>query len=246
MRSLIICPVGNPITFDSRFDQENHWRYTKEKRNYDTIVLSYKDKEIFHPENDTYDQILFRKGQKWKLIKNLLSEFDYKNYEYIGFFDDDLITDIDNINGALKMAHDKNIKIFQLSLTSDSDVFHKKVLGNNSSIDYSFTTFVEVMGPFIHTSLIPLVLEFWDEYDINSGWGFDMILKDISKTDLAVIHKYQMFHPKKDTSYPKDEAMNEMYHVLYNVCPKFMKKKYNEDWLFLGEDIKTLKIFLKV
>lgn len=245
MNNLIICPVGNPISFSEHFNAQEHWRYTKQKRNYETTIISYKDPNTFLPEDNTYDHIFFEKGQKWNVIKKLLKTIDYTKYEYIGFFDDDLITDIDNINQSLELANDKKIKIFQLSLTPDSEVFHRSVLGNNPNLKYAITTFVEVMGPFIHSSLIPLVLEFWDEYDINSGWGFDMILKDITKTDLAVIHKCQMYHPKKETSYPKDDAIKEMHHVLLNVCSKFMKKKYNEDWRFLGEDIKTLKVFPK-
>jgi hypothetical protein len=51
-KSLIICPVGNPITFDNRFDKDNHWRYTKEHRYYETLVFAYSD---FRPEMDSYD-----------------------------------------------------------------------------------------------------------------------------------------------------------------------------------------------
>jgi hypothetical protein len=245
MRNLIICPVGIPITFSEQFDAQEHWRYTKQKRNYETMIICYKDSDVFFPEKNTYDHIFFEKGEKCSLIKNLLKNIDYTKYEYIGFFDDDLITDIDNINGALEFAHNKKLKIFQLSLTSDSEVFHRSVLGNDTNLDYSTTTFIEIMGPFIHSSLIPLVLEFWNEYNINSGWGFDIVLKDITKTDLSVIHRYQMYHPKKESSYSRDDAAQEMRHVLLNVCPKFMKKKYNEDWNFLGENIRVLKLFLR-
>ena len=53
MRSLIITPVGNPLTFDPRFDKKNHWRYTNSDRNYDTLVVAYNDK--FSPEEGTYE-----------------------------------------------------------------------------------------------------------------------------------------------------------------------------------------------
>lgn len=241
MRSLIICSVGNPITFSDQFNSQEHWRYVNDKRNYDTYVVSYN--KNFIPESNSYDKIFFESGQKWELMKKILPTIDYSQYEYIGFFDDDLITDIDSINGALEIANEIGVKAFQLSLTPDSDVWHRSVLGNKSNVKYAITTFVEVMGPFFHSSLIPLALEFWNEYDIKSGWGFDMVLKTIAKTDLAVIHKYKMFHPKKESSYDKNAARAEMYYVFYEVCPRFMRKKYGENWKFHGEDVRILKMF---
>jgi hypothetical protein len=228
MRNLIICPVGNPLTFDDRFDKENHWRYTKDTRNYETLVFAYSD---FVPEEGTYDNIIKQKGFKWNLSKEWLKKIDYTEYEYIGFIDDDLITDIQSINYALNLAEEKEMKLFQLSVTQDSDMFWP-ILINKPGVKYTKTNFIEVMGPFIHTSLIPICQELWDEYDIYSGWGFDKVLCDLTKTDAAVIHAAQMYHPKRFGNYDKSNAFKEMDHLTYEVMPKFMKKKYNEDWKF--------------
>lgn len=228
-KSLIFCPVGNPLSFDDRFDKDNHWRHVNENRLYETFVFQYSD---FKPESSTWDQLLEEKGFKWSLTKEFLKNFDYSNYEYIGFMDDDLITDIHNINSALTTAHQTNSKIFQLSLTPDSDAFFS-ILKHKFDVKYSKTNFVETMGMFIHTSLMPIVLEFWNEYDIYCGWGFDKVLCDITKTDATVIHSSQMFHPKKTSSYDKSEAFKEMDKVLYEITPKFMRDKYNEEWTFV-------------
>jgi hypothetical protein len=227
--NLIICPVGNPLTFDSRFDSDNHWRYTnKQERDYETVVFQYSE---FIPEDNTYDTLIKKRGFKWSLAKELFESFDYSKYEYIGFLDDDLITDIQSINNSLKLAKEKDLKIFQLSVTQDSDMFYP-ILKNKPSISYSKTNFNEVMGPFIHTSLIPLCIELWSKYGIFSGWGFDKVLCSLTKEQAAVIHEYQMYHPKKDSSYDKSKAFAEMDLLTKDIFPKFMEEKYGEIWFF--------------
>jgi len=229
-KNLIICPVGNPLSFDDRFDKENHWRFCNKNRLYETAVFAYSD---FLPEPNTCDILIKDKGFKWSLSKKYIESFEYQNYEYIGFLDDDLITDIHNVNLALTIAQQNNLKIFQLSLTHDSDVFYS-ILKNKPELKYTITNFNEVMGLFIHSSLIPTVLEFWDKYDIYCGWGFDKVLCDITKTDAAVIHSSQMYHPKKEISmYDKTGAFKEMDLVLNEITPKFIKDKYNEEWSFV-------------
>jgi hypothetical protein len=228
-KSLIICPVGNPLTFHDSFDRENHWRYVNSNRLYETMVFQYSD---FKPEHTTWDDLIQQKGFKWSLSKEWLKNNDYSKYEYIGFMDDDLVTDIHNVNHALTIAHETQSKIFQMSVTNDSDEFFP-ILRNKSDIKYTKTNFVETMGMFIHTSLIPIVLEFWNEYDIYCGWGFDKVLCDITKTDATVIHSCIMYHPKRDSSYNKSEAFQEMDKVLYEITPKFMNDKYNEEWKFV-------------
>jgi hypothetical protein len=228
MRNLVFCPVGNPLTFDNRFDKENHWRYTKPNRLYETFVVQY---DKFIPEEGTYDALSQQKGFKWNLAKELLEKIGYQKYEYIAFFDDDLITDIDNLNRAFTLAKERNLKLFQLSVTEDSDIFYP-ILKHRNDAKYTKTNFIEVMGPVIHSSLIPVCMELWNKYDIYSGWGFDKILCDLTKEDAAVIHCSQMYHPKKTSSYDKSAAFAEMDKLLYDVFPKFMKDKYNEDWSF--------------
>ena len=199
------------------------------------MLFAYSD---FRPEVQSYDIITFQKGFKWSLSKEWFcqNKNDYSKYEYIGFMDDDLITDIDNVNRALTMANEKDFKIFQMSVTSDSDEFFP-ILRNKPGIKYTKTNFVETMGMFIHTSLMPTVIDFWNKYDIYSGWGFDKVLCDITKTDAAVIHTSQMYHPAKNSSYDKSNAFAEMDKVLYQITPQFMRDKYNEEWSFKESQI---------
>lgn len=229
MNNLIICPSGIPLAFDDRFDRENHWRITNGiDRLYTTMVIKYRDYDI---EPMSYDYLGQAQGEKWVISKTILENLNYQDYEYIGFFDDDLITDIQNVNKAIELASENDLKIFQISVTKDSDMFWP-ILVNRPGVKYTTTNFVEVMAPFIHTSLIPLCLELWSQYDIRSGWGFDKVICDLTQTDAAVIHTSQMYHPKKATSYNRPSAFKEMDYLLYNLFPQFMKNKYNIDWQF--------------
>jgi hypothetical protein len=240
-KSLIICPVGSPITFDERFNKEEHWRFVNQKRLYETLVFQYSD---FVPENNTYDYIIKKKGFKWNLSKEWLKNNSYSQYEYIGFLDDDLITDIDNVNRSIELAKNSGLKLFQMSVTQDSDIFYP-ILKNDPNLTYSITNFNEVMGMFIHTSLIPICQELWEMYDIYSGWGFDKVICDITQTDAAVIHISQMYHPKRSGNYDKSAAFREMDDITLNIAPKFIRDKYNINWSF--RDVQHIKnMFLKI
>jgi hypothetical protein len=229
MRNLIICPVGNPISFDVRFDREKHWRYIHDDRKYETLIFQYSD---YVPENNTYDRLIEQKGFKWSLSKEWLPKIDYTQYDYIGFMDDDLVTDRENINRALDIAYEKDLKLFQLSVTEDSDMFYS-ILKNKPGVKYTKTNFVEVMGPFIHTSLIPKCLDLWNMYDIYTGWGFDKVLCQLTETDAAVIHASQMYHPKRSGNYDKTKAFAEMDTLLYDIFPIYMKIKGIYDWKYI-------------
>jgi hypothetical protein len=239
--NLIICPVGIPLNFDDRFDKDNHWRYTKENRLYKTIAFQYSD---FSPPKNTYDELVQMTGFKWSIAKEWLKTIDYTQYEYIGFMDDDVVTDIQTMNRAITIAREKQFKIFQLSMTDDSDCFWK-ILKNKPQVKYAVTNFVEVMGPFIHSSLIPICMELWDEYDIYTGWGFDKVICELTKTDAAVIHDCQMYHPKRTSTYQRHRGFSEMDFLTNHVMPRFMKKKYNEDWSFVERYIEK-EILLEI
>ncbi len=225
MSNLIFSPVGMDLGFHTAYDNDNHWRYTTDKRNYKTVVYQYNDHEI---DPNTYDHIEKHSGFKWSLVKHFLQNYDWSSYEYVGFFDDDLVTDVWNINRALEIAKKNDIKIFQLSTIAGSDSSHR-ILHQDNSYNYTVTNFVEGMGPFIHTSLLPNFLKFWDFHEVKSGYGFDMILSPMLLSRAAVMHEVSMFHPGKPSYYDKDDAHREMYEILYDVYPKYMKNVHNLD-----------------
>jgi hypothetical protein len=226
MRNVIFCPVGIPLNYHDAYDKDNHWRKTNGiQRNYETVVYQYKDFDI---EPNTYDQLVRDTGFKWDLAKHFLDTFDYRDYDYIGFWDDDLVTDIQSVNRALEIATKKDIKMFQMSTIAGSESTHR-ILHQVPGYSYSLTNFNEGMGGFFHSSLIPILLDFWNYHEVKSGWGFDIILAPIMKQKAGVMHEVSMYHPNRPSYYDKSAAFAEMGKILGEVYPKFMKDRYNEE-----------------
>lgn len=225
MKSLIFSAVGNPMLFCDAYGHKDHWRFNYNNRQYETVVYQYKD---FPIESLSYDHIHSASGFKWQIARKFMNEFDYSNYEYIGFMDDDLITDYQSINRALDIAREHEFKLFQLSTIAGSESTHH-ILHQRSGIKYSTTNFIEGMGPFFHISLMPKLKKLFEYHEFKSGWGLDTIYSPIMKEKAAVIHEVSMYHPSKPSYYDKIEAFQEMYFVLGNIYPKFMKDIYDED-----------------
>ena len=225
--SLIICPSGNPIPTMESFDSKAHWRnlspHYNPSRKYVTHIVSYNE---FEHDKSSYDSISHMKGMKWSIAKELLKTLDYSQYEYIGFIDDDLLITQEAINKSLMLAHSLESKIFQLSLDPSSDCAYH-ILYQNPNLLFSETNFVEIMAPFIHTSIIPTIQKFWDKYDIDTGWGFDFGLCNIVNENALVIHNHSMIHPKKPASdYDKTTAAMEQHLVASRIYPEFMQEQY--------------------
>jgi hypothetical protein len=224
-QNLIFCPVGIPVAFHENYDIDNHWRYTKGlTRHYETVVC---ERDGFVAEPNTYDRLIRGSGFKWDIVKAFLDTTDVSGYEYVGFWDDDLITDIQSVNRAIELAQQQGAKLFQLSTLEGSASTHQ-ILHQQIGKKYSMTNMIEGMGPFIHTSLIPVLQEFWTHHRVQSGWGFDILLSPITKSRAMVVHEVSMFHPDKPSYYDKSTAFAEMDTVLTKVYPAFMAAKYGE------------------
>lgn len=233
MTNLIFCAVGNPVLTCDFYDSENHWRYNKPHRNYNTVVCNYKT-DGFEPDENTYDVKYYDTGYKWQIVNRFLQNFDYSDYEYVGFFDDDVITDIQSLNRAFEIAKENDFKLFQMSMKSGSESSHS-ILSQDTSLYYSRTNFVEGMGCIFHSSLIPILLDFWTLHECKTGWGLDIVFGAITKITPAVIHEVSMFHPPSSfkgyspSYYNTREAVDEMNYILNSVYPQFMKKRYDEN-----------------
>ena len=232
MTNLIFSAVGNPVLTSDHYDKDNHWRFTKPERNYKTIVCCYKDE--FTPEEGTYDEMYRDKGYKWQIVNKFLQQHDCSQYEYVAFFDDDVITDIQSVNRAIDIAKRNDFKLFQMSMKHGSESAHG-ILWQDEQLVWSRTNFVEGMGTFFHSSLLPCLTDFFKLHDARTGWGLDVIFGPMTKTTPAVIHEVSMFHPPEDfkgyspSYYDTKVAVDEMNFILTDVYPRFMKMHYNED-----------------
>lgn len=230
--SMMFTTVGQPLPTDGPY-AEKHWRRTdRGNREYETFVVNYKHEEGFKPEEYSYDDGLDEKGFKWPLaLKFLKANRDnlMEKYEYIGIWDDDIQTDIESLNHSLIMAHNAGAKMFQMALTHDSDEWFD-ILKHKPDYIFSWTNFIEIMCPVYHTSLIPMMIEFWESYPFKMGWGFDKVACELAEAPAMVIHSKQMYHPRRaESTYDKAAAFEEMRICMYEAYPQYCKKHFDID-----------------
>jgi hypothetical protein len=239
--NLIICPVGMPMVTDNRYDMENHWRFTKDFRKYETLAVVYND---FEPEPNSYDHIIRMKGHKWQLIREVSKIFDYKRYNYIGCVDDDLVTDIHSFNKGLELAEKHDFRYWQLSMPHDSDLHpnYHDCLRQKPDCTYTETNFIEMGSCFFRKDKFEKVLELLSLWDCQIAWGVDKIFYDFLQDTANVVHSATILQPHRQSYYDHNFAMQEMNDFLYNKYPNIMRKHYNREPNWVDRQV-TLKLF---
>lgn len=242
-KNLIITPTGIPMTFDPRFDVDNHWRYTnKVERDYELLCVVYND---FEPEPNSYDHIIRMKGHKWQIMREVPNVFDLSPYQYIGCVDDDQITDIQSFNLGLKLAQQFDFKMWQLSMIEGSGIIYD-CLKQNKDWVFTETNFIEMGSTFFRNDKFFEALDFFKELDFTVGWGIDKVWCDVLCCTANVVHAASIYHPPnniKPSYYDQSEAMKEMNHMIYEVYPRIMHDKYKrENWKFVDSQV-TLRAF---
>lgn len=242
-KSLIICPVGIPMTFKDDYDKENHWRYTnKLDRKYETLVVSYNG---FVPEPDTFDHFTQMKGHKWQIMKKIPEIMDLSRYKYIACVDDDLITDIHSFNEGLTYAEAFDFRLWQLSMLAGSGITYP-CLVQNKECDFSETNFIEMGSPFFRYDIFVKLVDFLKELDFTVGWGIDKMFCDVLETTAHVVHSSSIYHPPnhiKPSYYDQGDAHREMGYNIDHVYPRIMRDKYNKpDWKFRDSQV-TLNMY---
>jgi hypothetical protein len=235
--NLIICPVGMPMPFDDRWNKNEHWRFTLDKRQYETLVVVYND---FEPEIGSYDHIIRKKGHKWPLIREVCKEFDTSRYKYVGCVDDDLITDIDSFNLGLQLAHKFDFRFWQLSMPNDSSLIYE-CLKHKPGVLFSETNFIEMGSCFFRQDKFKMLLELLTEWEtLQIGWGIDKVFCDYLQDTANVVHAAQIHQPYRDSYYDKSFAMQEMNDFLYHLYPKILHDKHGRKSGFVDRQV-TLK-----
>jgi hypothetical protein len=225
MKNLIICPVGMPMIYDSRWKDQEHWRWNHNDRNYETLIVIYND---FVPEENSYDHIIHMKGHKWQIMKQVSKVFDISKYKYIGCVDDDLITDYKSFNEGLKLANAFNFKYWQLSMPSDSSLIYG-CLFNDETCTFSETNFIEMGSPFFEKKYFKFLIDFISNWDLEVAWGIDKTFYDLFQCPANVVHSAMIHQPFRESYYDKSKAMNEMNDYLHRHYPRILKEKYGRD-----------------
>ena len=236
--NLIIVPVGLDIDHfvklhELEFNMDDHWRNTANERNYDILAVQYGD---YVPQEGTYDFLVKAKGNKWKIIKQLDKEIDFSQWDYIGAYDDDVLTTTDCVNAAFNYAKLNNVAAYQQALSPGSES-NWPVTRQEEGWAVSFTNFMEIMCPVFRQDCFFMLMGLIDKYDVNHGWGLDFIFSDLFNSDIGIIHFAPMYHPSRPStgsSYSKDEAFNEMNNLVNSLYPSIKK-----GWVAKGGEVKS-------
>ena len=227
-KALIITPTGRPIYHHEDYDKDNHWRFTKPERTYETCVVVYND---FQPEPGTYDYIIRRKGLKWNLVPEVSKIINWEDYDYIGVWDDDYATDIQSINKSLAYARRYDFRLFQQSTTSFQTY---DCLKHNPEYAFTETNFIELGVPFFRNDIYRKVLRFLDAYRYEkSDWGIDKVLCYYLQASAHVVHDTTVRHMLPDEStYNKEDGFREMEYLMREFFPKYMKENFGLDYQY--------------
>lgn len=240
-KNLIVCPVGMPIPKDPRWKDEDHWRWTHNERDYETLVIVYND---FEPEPGSYDHIVRLKGHKWQLIQEVHKYINLANYTYIGCVDDDLITGYQDFNKGLEYAQKYNFGYWQLSMPSDSSLIYPPLF-NDPTCDFSETNFIEMGSPFFRLDRFIFLMEFIGHWKMEIAWGIDKTFYDLFLEPSYVIHSAMIHQPFRDSYYDQSEAMKEMNEYLSEVYPRILREKYGRESQFIDRQLTLRKFKIK-
>ena len=238
-KALIITPTGCPMFFDQEYDKDNHWRFTKPGRTYEVCVIGFR--EDYVPEPNSYDYFFhYPVRYKWKQLSEVCAFLETKNirwwdYDYIGYWDDDYCTDIQSVERALQIARRHDMRLFQQSLISWT-VY--PCLEQNKDWVFSETNFTEMGVPFYRSDIFRKVLTLLNDYMYNeSEWGIDKIMCDYLGLSAHVIHETSIKHMRRESWYDKSNAFNEMDYLMKEWFPKYLKEKYNIDYIYTDQQI---------
>jgi hypothetical protein len=231
-KALIISPTGRPIYFHEDYDKDNHWRYTKPERTYETCVVLYND---FVPEPNTYDMIVRQKGFKWKVLPELSKKIKWEDYDYIGFWDDDYATDIQSINKALAYARRYDFRLFQQATTSFQTY---DCLKHNPEYAFTETNFIEIGIPFFRNDIFRKMIHFIEDYNNDTtnweaSWGIDKVMCYYLQASAHVVHETTARHMVPESSmYDKTDAFREMEYLMRDFFPRYMREKFDLEYQY--------------
>ena len=164
-RNLIIVRAG---------DKSLHtgWLGNQQERNFDVIVNYYDDNPDLY--RDQGQRRIDSKSTKWPALHKLIGELmpELEAYDYIWLPDDDLASDMQNVNRLFDICRDYKMDLAQPALTPDSIIGNAVTLRNRSFL-LRYTNFVEIMAPCFS---LPFLKKCWPTFTANrSGYGLDYV-----------------------------------------------------------------------
>ena len=176
---------------------------------FDIIVLRYGDAKEYQVPSMVRDIVDVKTECKADIIYHSFKYLkeNYKNYGYVGLFDDDIDMKVSQYENCLRIAKEHQLDMFAPSLSQDSNHSHAHTL-NNGSNEVKIEPWVEVMMPTLSNKLVDVMMEPFmktmEKYNFKSGWGIDAdLFPDLLRRiegKCGVIHQEVVQHKRPVTS----------------------------------------------
>lgn len=209
-------------------DNSLHLEWVNEHSQFD-VVLSYFGNDVKY-DLTHIKYVHHFKGSKWQgLYDFFLNHQDlWQQYDYIWLPDDDLSTDVENLNQFFQLCQEYNFDLAQPALTVNSYYSHLMLLQIKQAI-YRETNFVEVMMPCFSKKAFDLC---WRTFAENkSGWGLEYLWYDILKNQykIGIVDSTPIYHTRPIGSAGHGMSSNDEdnpYVEQANILKKYELKAY--------------------
>ena len=175
-------------------DASLHPEYVNQHADFD-VVLSYFGNDL--PYDLTHIQYAhYCKGSKWEGLNAFFQANPsiWQAYDYIWLPDDDLSSDVANINQFLQIAAQERFDLAQPGLTHNS-YWSFLITRQVKGLRYRVSNFVEVMAPLFSRSAFAVCVDTFAEN--KSGFGLDFLWRTLLKgRKIGIIDQTPVFHTR--------------------------------------------------
>ena len=193
-------------------DASLHPEYVNQYADFD-VVLSYFGNDL--PYDLTHIQYAhYCKGSKWEGLNAFFQANPsiWQAYDYIWLPDDDLSSDVANINQFLQIAAQERFDLAQPGLTHNS-YWSFLITRQVKGLRYRVSNFVEVMAPLFSRSAFAVCVDTFAEN--KSGFGLDFLWRTLLKgRKIGIIDQTPVFHTRPVGSAGNGMGAQKAGHVV--------------------------------
>ena len=193
-------------------DASLHPEYVNQHADFD-VVLSYFGNDL--PYDLTHIQYVhYCKGSKWEGLSAFFQANPsiWQAYDYIWLPDDDLSSDVANINQFLQIAAQERFDLAQPGLTHNS-YWSFLITRQVKGLRYRVSNFVEVMAPLFSRSAFAVCVDTFAEN--KSGFGLDFLWRTLLKgRKIGIIDQTPVFHTRPVGSAGNGMGAQKAGHVV--------------------------------
>mmetsp|Transcript_13021 Transcript_13021/g.15804 ORF Transcript_13021/g.15804 Transcript_13021/m.15804 type:complete len:339 (+) Transcript_13021:154-1170(+) len=229
-RYLVVIPAGDNSLHchpgsrwfpcnSSKSEEGINEKKINEKSKFDLCIIYYGVDDCLAKEYEKQCKYFFHKqGPKWQLIRHVLKEGFWKDYEYIWMPDDDLEINRKSIERMFEIASKYGVKMGQPSLYNKNiQKQYIPLLVHRRNTILHFTNFVEIMCPFFRFDIMDEIVKTIDDENVKSGWGLDILWPNlINFQDIAVIDETPLTHTRPQNAF----NLQSSFYTKYKIDPQ--------------------------